>query len=105
MPVQKISGRKLEDFYFIEQEDPDQVLSIILELVCERIPNRFGFKSFEDIQVLVPMHKGIIGTENLNKRLQDVLNPNQIEIMKGERIFRIGDRVIQNSNSMDISGS
>ena len=49
---------KLEDFYFIEQEDPEQALKIIVELVCERVPRRFHLDPLEDIQVLSPMHKG-----------------------------------------------
>ena len=63
------------DFYFIEQDDAQKVLEIILELVKRRIPQRFGFNTFDDIQVLTPMHKGIVGAANLNDQLQSVLNP------------------------------
>ena len=75
MPTLKPAGQKLEDFYFIEQEDPEKVLGIILELVKERIPSRFGFDPIDDIQVLTPMHKGMVGAGNLNTELQQALNP------------------------------
>jgi len=55
------------DFYFIQQEDPEKVLEIILELTRERIPRRFNFDPVEDIQVLTPMHRGVAGAGNLNK--------------------------------------
>ena len=50
-----------EGFYFIEKEDPADVLKLILEMVKERIPKRFGFDPIDDIQVLTPMHKGVVG--------------------------------------------
>lgn len=91
----------LEDFYFIEQDDPEQVLRIILELVCERIPKRFRFDRVEDIQVLSPMHKGVAGTENLNVKLQQALNPSGEEMARGERKFRLLDKVMQVRNNYD----
>jgi exodeoxyribonuclease V alpha subunit len=58
LPEWRAERGPLEDFYFIEQDDPEQALRIILELVCERIPRRFDSIRVEDIQVLSPMHKG-----------------------------------------------
>ena len=55
------------DFYFIEQDSPERVLTIILELVKKRIPDRFALDPFSEIQVISPMHKGVIGTENLKQ--------------------------------------
>ncbi|MBN2059829.1 MAG: ATP-dependent RecD-like DNA helicase [Deltaproteobacteria bacterium] len=101
MPEFYSGGRELEDFYFIEQEDPDQVLGIIVELVCKRIPDRFGFDPFNDIQVLAPMHKGIVGTENLNQRMQNALNPNGTSLSRGERTFRLHDKVMQIRNNYE----
>ncbi|MGD2127133.1 MAG: ATP-dependent RecD-like DNA helicase [Desulfobacteraceae bacterium] len=91
----------LEDFYFIEQDDPDQALKVVLDLVCERVPRRFHMDPLEDIQVLSPMHKGALGTENLNRKLQDVLNPAEKEITRGERTFRLKDKVMQTRNNYD----
>lgn len=91
----------LEDFYFIEQDDPDQALRIIMELVCNRIPKRFKLDSINEIQVLSPMHKGIVGTGNLNLRLQEALNPSEIKLVRGERFFRLHDKVMQIRNNYD----
>ena len=89
------------DFYFINQEDPEKVLQIILELVSQRIPRRFGYDSTDDIQVLAPMHKGIVGTGNLNIALQGLLNPGNISISRGDRNFRIRDKVMQVRNNYE----
>ena len=89
------------DFYFIQQEDAEKVLEIILELIKERIPKRFGLDPVDDIQVLTPMHKGVVGADNLNTELQKSLNPSHIEIMRGNRNFRLNDKVMQIRNNYD----
>lgn len=101
MPMFKGSRERLEDFYFIEKEDPEDVLKTILELTSERIPRRFGFDPLDDIQVLTPMHRGVVGTGNLNMALQKVLNPVQTAITRGNRSFRIHDKVMQIKNNYD----
>jgi exodeoxyribonuclease V alpha subunit len=89
------------DFYFIQQEDPEKVLEIILELTRERIPRRFHFDPVEDIQVLTPMHRGVVGAGNLNEKLQEALNPGENIIMRGNRGFRVNDKVMQIKNNYD----
>ena len=89
------------DFYFIQQEDPDKVLDIILELIKERIPKRFDLDPVQDIQVLTPMHKGVVGADNLNTKLQESLNPSKTEIIRGNRNFRVNDKVMQIRNNYD----
>jgi exodeoxyribonuclease V alpha subunit len=101
MPTLKTAGQKLEDFYFIEQEDPEKVLGIILELVKERIPSRLGFDPIDDIQVLTPMHKGVVGAGNLNTELQQALNPGPDSLTKGGRSFRLQDKVMQTRNNYE----
>jgi exodeoxyribonuclease V alpha subunit len=101
LPSLKPSEQELNDFYFIEQEDPEEVLKIILELAKERIPNRFGLDAIEDIQVLTPMHKGIVGAENLNVELQKALNPVEDSVTRGGRNFRINDKVMQIKNNYE----
>ncbi|MFC1838455.1 ATP-dependent RecD-like DNA helicase [Thermodesulfobacteriota bacterium] len=95
------NDRQSSDFFFIEQDDPERVSDIIVELACRRIPDRFGFDPFHDIQVLSPMHKGIVGTSNLNMNLQETLNPGEAKLIKGERSFRINDKVMQLKNNYD----
>ena len=101
LPSFKSSGQKLDDFYFIEQEDPEEVLGIILELTKERIPRRFGFDPVDDIQVLTPMHRGVVGAGNLNVELQKVLNPVKNEVFRGGFSFRVNDKVMQVKNNYD----
>ena len=89
------------DFYFIENDDPEKVLEIILELAKKRIPQRFGYRAFDDIQILTPMHKGVVGASNLNHQLQAVLNPGEGGLMRGDRSFRVNDKVMQVKNNYD----
>jgi len=89
------------DFYFIEQEDPEKILDIIIELTKVRIPQRFGFDPVDEIQVLTPMHRGVVGSGNLNRKLQAVLNPGEGGITRGERIHRVNDKVMQIRNNYD----
>jgi len=90
-----------KDFYFIQQEDPEKVLEIIIELVKKRIPSRFGFNPIEEIQVLTPMHKGVIGAENLNAKLQTALNPGKDMVISGNRNFKVNDKVMQIKNNYE----
>ena len=90
-----------DDFYFIEQEEPEEVLRIIVELITERIPKRFKLDPVDDIQVLTPMHKGTVGASNLNIELQKVLNPGENGVIRGNRSFRINDKVMQIKNNYD----
>ena len=100
LPSLKPSGPK-DDFYFIEQEDPEDVLRIILELVTERVTRRFGLDPLDDIQVLTPMHRGTVGAGNLNAELQKALNPREDGLIRGNKTFRISDKVMQIKNNYD----
>jgi exodeoxyribonuclease V alpha subunit len=101
IPELKQEKEGLGDFYFIEQEEQEEVLRIIMELVCERIPKRFKLDPLEGIQVLAPMHKGTVGTENLNAKLQEALNPSGPAILRGGRAFRLKDKVMQIRNNYE----
>jgi exodeoxyribonuclease V alpha subunit len=101
MPSLRSSREKLDDFYFIEQEDPEEVLKLIVELTRERIPRRFGLDPVDDIQVLTPMHKGTVGAGNLNDRLQKALNPAEGGMSRGGRNFLVNDKVMQIRNDYD----
>ena len=105
-PAEPPDNQLNSDFYFIQQEDPEKVLDIILTLVRERIPHNDRFQKFirnpiDDIQVLPPMHKGVVGPGNLNARLQEALNPGDEGVVRGERTYRVGDKVMQVRNNYD----
>jgi exodeoxyribonuclease V alpha subunit len=89
------------DFYFVERATPEQARDTITHLVADRIPKRFGFDPIDDIQVLAPMHRGAAGADELNRALQAALNPQGAEIVRGSRIFRMNDKVMQIRNNYD----
>ena len=101
IPNLKSNQEKIDDFYFIEQEEPEKVLEMIIDLVKKRIPKRFGFDSVSDIQVLTPMHRGTAGAGNLNLELQKALNPGEEGVMRGGRLFKVNDKVMQIVNNYD----
>ena len=102
LPVLKeIDKPEKTDFQFIQEEDPEKILQNILDLCSERIPRQFRFHPLREIQVLAPMHKGIIGVANLNIELQKRLNPGQSGITRGAWNFRLGDKVMQIVNNYD----
>jgi exodeoxyribonuclease V alpha subunit len=89
----------ISDFYFLEQNDPNKVVSMIVELCTKTIPDRFDFDPMYDVQVLTPMHKGLIGTTNLNHVLQKVLNPNPVMIEAMGSTFKTGDKIMHLKNN------
>ena len=91
----------LSDFYFISQTDPLQIQNTILALCAERIPSRFGLDPRGEVQVLTPMHRGSLGTEELNRLLQARLNPSRRVLIRGLRRFAEGDKVMQIRNNYD----
>ena len=92
------SGR---DFIFIEEDDPQKVLDHIIELSANIIPSRFGFRPLDDIQILTPMHRGVVGVTNINIRLQEVLNRSRDSVSRGGRVFKTADKVIQTRNNYE----
>jgi exodeoxyribonuclease V alpha subunit len=95
----EIRNQADSDFFFIEAETPDDVLNHIVKLVAQRLPARYGFHAIQDIQVLSPMKRGIVGIENLNTVLQDQLNPQVDSLFKAGRKFHVGDKVMQIRNN------
>jgi exodeoxyribonuclease V alpha subunit len=99
--LKEISKPEEADFRFIQEEDPEKILQNILDLCSERIPGQFRFHPLKEIQVLAPMHKGIIGVTNLNIELQKRLNPGSSGITHGAWNFKLGDKVMQIVNNYD----
>ncbi len=96
---QTTQGEELSEFYFIERNDPDSIVDTIVKLCSQSIPGKFGFDATKEIQVLTPMHKGVVGTINLNKLLQKALNksPSQLNIMGNA--YKTGDKVMHLKNN------
>ncbi|MGI9301344.1 MAG: ATP-dependent DNA helicase, partial [Gammaproteobacteria bacterium] len=91
-----------EDFHYIVENDATCIGDRLERLVCEELPSRYGFNPRNDIQVLSPMRKGDLGTNALNRRLQDRLNPSGgIHLRIGDMRLSAGDRVVQVVNNYD----
>ena len=122
LPILDAPRSDSDDFFFIERDDPIKARETIVELVAERIPAKFGFDPITQIQVLTPMHRGDLGTEALNAALQARLvagaapvapNPDgspaiavapvpvATVLRRGDRQFRVGDKVMQLRNDYD----
>ena len=97
----EIINSKSDDIFFLEENDDEKIPEIILDLCRRRLPEAFNFNPLSDIQVLTPMHRGVIGTSNLNKVLQTGLNQNQSLLKKGSTEFKLFDKVMQLRNNYD----
>ena len=101
MPL--LDNKQAEDFFVFTTDDAERAAQLCIELVTERIPRRFAIPP-EEIQLLSPMHRGIVGVSALNEALQAALNPpaaNKPQKSIGSRAYRVGDRVMQIRNNYD----
>ena len=92
------------DFFFISSDEPEKTSETIANIVSRRIPENLGLDPVNDIQVITPMHRGSLGTQALNRKLQDSLNPANESTFEIERFgarYRVGDKVIQTRNNYD----
>lgn len=95
---------KSRDFFFLKRQDADVIISVILTLIQKKLP-RYVDAKMTDIQVLAPMKKGLLGVERLNRILQQYLNPSSPKKQEkeyGEKIFRVGDKVMQTKNNYQL---
>ena len=92
---------QLQDYYFIEESDQEKIVEKILLLNTERIPQRFKLDPMKEIQVLTPMHRGITGASQLNRNLQEKINPDAKGIEHREQWFRVGDKIMQQQNDYE----
>lgn len=99
-----ILDNKSRDFFFLKRYDADVIISVVIQLIKQKLPKYVDAKPF-DIQVLTPMRKGLLGVERLNRILQQYLNPKdakKAEHEVGDRIFREGDKVMQIKNNYQL---
>lgn len=100
MDIQSVDHlEELSDFYFVEQYQPERVVNTIIELCTREIPQHFTFDPIHGIQVLTPMHKGPVGTINLNRILQEHLNPNPDMLQAAGHNLKLGDKVMHLKNN------
>ena len=122
----ELTGDIDRNFFFMEAADPEEIVEVICSLIADRLPQHYDYHPIDDIQLLCPMRRGVLGTENFNKRLQEVLNleytaPAAIHPLEKARFgprtdrqvsqfssrsrtaggFRVGDKVMQIRNNYD----
>lgn len=98
MPDLSVSSQS--DFFFIRKDDPQEVLTTVLDLAAYRLPQRYKLNPLTEIQVLAPMRKGVIGIQNLNLELQKKLNPNpKMKVQRAGETYQVGDKVMQSKNN------
>ena len=93
-----LSRRAGSDFIYYESDTPEEILSIIIDLLMT-IPQKYRFRPLEDIQILSPMRRGMIGIENLNIVLQEKFNHSPSPLLNRGRRFLINDKVMQIRNN------
>ncbi len=99
---------KTHDFFFLPLRHAESIGSTIVDLCARRLPASYGYSVFQDIQVLTPGRKGELGTQELNHRLQEALNPpdkNKRELQVNGNILRVGDKVMQIKNNYNLPWS
>ena len=95
----------MEDFFYINESSQEKILEQVLSLCTGRLKNYGDYDFFQNIQVLTPTKKGMLGTRELNKALQERLNPNVYELPEKANmgaIYRAGDRIMQVKNNYDM---
>ncbi len=92
----------VEDFFFVGRNGPESMREAVIDLVCERIPARFGLDPRTDVMTLVPMRKGVVGLEALNAELERRLNPGERPVVLARNGLRVGSRIVQTKNDYTV---
>lgn len=102
--VPDLKPQRESDFFFLETKSPEETRDLIVQLAHQRLPAKYKFDPIQDIQVLTPMNRHLLGTHSLNQSLQTALNPPselKYELERFQTTYRVGDKVIQTHNNYD----
>lgn len=97
-------NNKSRDFFFLKRQEADVIISVVITLIQKKLP-KYVNAAPTDIQVMTPTRKGLLGVERLNTILQKYLNPpapGKAEKEFGQKIFRVGDKVMQIKNNYQL---
>lgn len=101
-----ILNEKNSDFFFLKTNNPIITRNTVVDLIKNRLPKAYSYNFHKDIQILTQTRKGICGVYELNRILQEVLNPktkDSLELNFGNKVFRLNDKVMQTKNNYDLS--
>ena len=96
-----LSNSKESDFFFMEEDDSNKIPDLLLDLVKNRLPAKYNFNPFTDIQILAPMYKGNAGVDAINSLLQEGLNEGKVIYTKGDVSFKLKDKFMQLVNDYE----
>lgn len=96
-----LSNSKESDFFFMEEDDSNKIPDLLLDLVKNRLPAKYNFNPFTDIQILAPMYKGNAGVDAINSLLQEGLNQGKVIYTKGDVTFKLNDKFMQLVNDYE----
>lgn len=102
---EEVSEDSKNDFFFINEGNQEKILNEIISLCTGRLKKFGDYDFFENIQILTPTKKGMLGTKELNQSLQNILNPHSVknkEKAGKSCVYRVGDRIMQIKNNYDI---
>ena len=99
-----VLDNKSKDFFFLKRQDANTIIAVVIALIQKKLPKYVEASPYE-IQVMAPMKKGLLGVERLNGILQQYLNPpdpKKVEKEYGDKLFRVGDKVMQIKNNYQL---
>jgi exodeoxyribonuclease V alpha subunit len=96
-----LKGDKGSDFFFIAEDDPEKMAEQIVALCSRRLPGYYRIDPVDDIQVICPMNRGVVGAYNMNQVLQQALNQATIHVQSGGTRYKLGDKVMQIKNNYE----
>lgn len=99
MPL--VDNLETDDFFLIREPKEEKILALIEDLCRNRLPAKYGLNPLDDIQILVPMKKGAVGTKNINVMMQKSFNPTGRSVSYGDACYRVDDKVMQIKNNYE----
>lgn len=103
--IEKNDDDLKKDFFFVQENSQERILNFVLSLYKDGLKKFENYNDFRSVQIITPSKKGAVGTRELNKKIQELINPNELkkkEKVIGASVFREGDSVMQMKNNYDI---
>jgi exodeoxyribonuclease V alpha subunit len=97
------TDNRSKDFFFFTEDEPEAAAALVVDIVVNRLPTKFGIDPLNDVQVIAPMYRGVVGVHALNEQLQARLNGDRRMAQRqlGGKLFRVGDKVMQTKNNYE----
>ena len=103
--IEKQDDDLKKDFYFVQENSQERILNFVMSLYKDGLKKFENYNEFRSVQIITPSKKGAVGTRELNKKIQELINPSEVkkkEKAVGASVFREGDSIMQMKNNYDI---